>query len=164
MVSLFVSLRAFPTALSHEATCCEWDAFFCDTPPPAAAGKGKDEKYMPSFTAFAVFSAFRLHWTLCTPTLMHLTCREESRWRSERDLRIQLWVTLNDNSEVNGCQLTSSEFSRGDFTVCVNCVFKWFHSSLCQKIWGLCAASVFHLSGVIKGLYFWNHKKNNNPI
>lgn len=51
MVSLFVSLRAFPTALSHEATCCEWAASFCDTPPPAAAGKGKDEKYMPPFTA-----------------------------------------------------------------------------------------------------------------
>lgn len=109
-----------------------------------------------------VFSALRLHWTLCAPTLMHLTCREESRWRSERDLRIQSWVTLNDNSEVNGCQLKSSEFSRGDFTVCVNCVFKWFHSSLCPpKKWGLCAASVFHLSAVIKGLYFWNHNKKN---
>lgn len=51
MVSLFVSLRAFPTALSHEATCCEWAASFCDTPPPAAAGKGKDEKYRLPFTA-----------------------------------------------------------------------------------------------------------------
>lgn len=26
-------------ALSHDATCCEWAASFCDTPPPAAQEK-----------------------------------------------------------------------------------------------------------------------------